>query len=298
MRRGHKDKRDAKEQQRQYPCGWTTSFPLPQDTAHLLRSKQDQCLNLGLWLDRYVAWRDWDDRGRDAALEPMPSARRRQAPMLSTRKQGDIEYLELSGLDDLAAAYVQRQANVLSDYGRQDYALEAFQACSEWRMVVGLGGASVLETDITLHHLYGFPVIPGSALKGLARSYALLDEERDEGDSLFADVFGTIKDPKRAGGVVFFDALPITRPHFQLDVMNPHYGEYYRGQAPPADYLNPVPIYFLTVTRTAFLFALAARDSQKEWLRAAVGWLQEGLETMGVGAKTTAGYGYFEETRG
>jgi len=293
MKRGRKRKGKKKEQRREYPRGWMTPFPLPWDTARLLQSKQNQCLNLSLWLDYYIAWRDWNDKGSDTALEPMPSAKHRKAPMLSSSKRGDIEYLELSGLDDLATAYVQRQVEVFSDYRQRGYALKTFQARPKWRMVVGLGGASVLETDITLHHLYGLPIIPGSALKGLARSYTLLNEGRDEDDPLFADVFGTVKESKRAGGVVFFDAFPVASPRFQLDVMNPHYGEYYRGQSPPADYLSPTPVYFLTVARTTFLFALAARDGRQEWLRAAAGWLQKGLETMGVGAKTTAGYGYF-----
>jgi len=299
MKRGRKHRGREKGQQRKHPRSWMSPFPLPRDAVRLLQSKRGQCLNLSLWLDHYIAWRDWDDKGRDAALEPMPAAKRRKAPMLPMMKQGNAGYLKLSGLRDLAAAYAQRQAEVLSSYRQRGYALEIFQACPEWRMVVGLGGASVLETDITLHHLYGLPIIPGSALKGLARSYALLNEGRDDDDPLFADAFGTVKEPKRAGGVVFFDALPVTSPRFQLDVMNPHYGEYYRyrGQSPPVDYLNPAPIYFLTVARTTFLFALAARNGRREWLRAAAGWLQKGLETMGVGAKTAAGYGYMEVHR-
>src|SRR5690349_9354004 len=36
------------------------------------------------------------------------------------------------------------------------------------RMVLGTGAESVLETAVTLHHTYGAPYIPGSALKGLA----------------------------------------------------------------------------------------------------------------------------------
>ncbi|MBC7248558.1 MAG: type III-B CRISPR module RAMP protein Cmr6 [Actinobacteria bacterium] len=41
----------------------------------------------------------------------------------------------------------------------------------EWRMVVGLGGESVYETSMTLHHIYGFPYIPGSAIKGVTRHH-------------------------------------------------------------------------------------------------------------------------------
>lgn len=36
------------------------------------------------------------------------------------------------------------------------------------RMVIGLGTTSVLENGLTLHHTYGTPVIPGSALKGMS----------------------------------------------------------------------------------------------------------------------------------
>jgi len=43
-----------------------------------------------------------------------------------------------------------------------------------WRLVVGLGAASVYETSMTLHHIYGIPYLPGSAIKGVTRSYRIL----------------------------------------------------------------------------------------------------------------------------
>jgi len=43
-----------------------------------------------------------------------------------------------------------------------------------WRLVVGLGAASVYETSMTLHHIYGIPYLPGSAIKGITRSYRIL----------------------------------------------------------------------------------------------------------------------------
>ena len=39
------------------------------------------------------------------------------------------------------------------------------------RLIVGLGLENVLEAGIRLHHNYGLPIIPGSALKGLATHY-------------------------------------------------------------------------------------------------------------------------------
>ena len=44
---------------------------------------------------------------------------------------------------------------------------------AESRLIIGLGGKGTLKMGITLHHLYGFPYIPGSALKGLARTFGI-----------------------------------------------------------------------------------------------------------------------------
>lgn len=43
----------------------------------------------------------------------------------------------------------------------------------DWRLIVGLGNESVYETSMTLHHIYGIPYIPGSAVKGVVRSYVI-----------------------------------------------------------------------------------------------------------------------------
>lgn len=45
---------------------------------------------------------------------------------------------------------------------------------SEWRMIVGFGNESVYELSMTLHHIYGIPYIPGSAIKGVTRHWGLL----------------------------------------------------------------------------------------------------------------------------
>jgi CRISPR-associated protein Cmr6 len=42
-----------------------------------------------------------------------------------------------------------------------------------WRLIVGLGGESVYETSITLHHIYGIPYIPASSIKGVVRSWII-----------------------------------------------------------------------------------------------------------------------------
>jgi CRISPR-associated protein Cmr6 len=43
----------------------------------------------------------------------------------------------------------------------------------QWRMILGIGGESVYETNMTLHHLYGIPYLPGSSIKGVLRSWII-----------------------------------------------------------------------------------------------------------------------------
>jgi CRISPR type III-B/RAMP module RAMP protein Cmr6 len=191
---------------------------------------------------------------------------------------------------------------------RSQKAAIPFHAALDWRMVIGLGGESVLETDITLHHLYGIPFIPGSALKGLTRAYVTGEIEGYKSDKIDNDneevkrVFGS---QKQAGTVLFFDAMPLNgEGRFVVDIMNPHYPEYYNSlksskTTPPTNDQQPNPITFLTVTNTTFTFALALRNpndpEHKDDLDKAKGWLQEALQKYGIGGKTSAGYGYFRK---
>lgn len=198
-----------------------------------------------------------------------------------------------------------------------------------WRMVVGLGTANVLETSMTLHRLYGFPYIPASAVKGITHSYAFwqiadefkitdedslkklyellmetdrkkqsksitelgLEEKRqtkfNQAVEQYQRIFGTTV---HQGSVIFFDALPLELPKLELDIMNPHYSKYYDGTEPPADWLEPVPITFLTVGKGAgFRFYWASQDTTL--LPIVRSWLQAAVSDVGVGAKTRAGYG-------
>ena len=82
------------------------------------------------------------------------------------------------------------------------------------RLALGLGNASPLEVGLTLHHTYGVPFIPGSALKGLAAGYAdtvwgeenkswKRGTEKQKGGEYHRFVFG---DTKSAGCIDFLDA--------------------------------------------------------------------------------------------
>jgi len=184
-----------------------------------------------------------------------------------------------------------------------------------WRLAVGLGGESVYETSLTLHHVYGFPYAPGSAVKGAVRS-AIIQEifggsEREAlMDVGFCQIFGSSAESitgSRQGLVYFFDAYPATPPRVVVEVMNPHYSPYYQDTGanfPPGDYYNPVPVFFLTVenARLGFFLGIKKEDNQRidegkfkgeKVLATAVSWLKKTLTTYGLGAKTSAGYGLF-----
>jgi CRISPR-associated protein Cmr6 len=76
--------------------------------------------------------------------------------------------------------------------------------------------------------------------------------------------------------------------------MNPHYPDYYTKNEPPTDWQSPRPIKFLTIdSNTKFQFYIAGKD--KELLDKTKKLLIEALKNYGIGAKTSLGYGIFEE---
>lgn len=62
--------------------------------------------------------------------------------------------------------------------------------------------------------------------------------------------------------MIFLDGLSGKIPDLHVDIMNPHYVKYYSEGQPPGDYLDLVPLKFLTVSKgTVFVFrALVERE--------------------------------------
>jgi CRISPR type III-B/RAMP module RAMP protein Cmr6 len=319
-------------------------LPLPREVRQVA-DNGNRCDNIGLWLDRFLTVnpQNW---------EITQEAKRRHH---LTELIGRPEWR--SQMQEKLNALQNRHEAMLKWYKQRDFAMRHIEAKPVWRFVVGLGAAHVLETGITLHRLFGLPIIPGSALKGAARTWALLklaeelgvpilspteaaaksqtplekfeavilsqESEREQAALLsqllqdstisdeapirnlspqelrekcqpFFEVFGSTE---RAGSVIFFDAIPLEVPKFQLDIMNPHYPNYYRtqGQNPPADWESPNPVFFLTVTKTHYRFAIAARSEQgNRLLDLAEKWLKGALADLGIGAKTSADYGFWD----
>ena len=335
----------------------------------------ERCKNLSLLIDRYAPWKErngmWDLRMRYKRGQREEEATGQGAKGLWLRND-DAEMIDApispnSRIDGTFLEALEHRHNALLGWYRQRYGQDAvrqFEATPVWRFVVGLGAAHVLETSITLHRLFGLPIIPASGLKGAARAYALcnlatelgvpilspeeaaelnshgketplqkleklaevlatetndqkqqaaLDELREDehlpadaqmrGLDLetlrskllpFTEIFGTTG---QAGKIVFLDAIPLEVPKFTLDIMNPHYPEYYRteGGEAPSDWQSPKPVFFLTVSETPYLFAIVARTKDSvSSLATAERWLKGALKELGIGAKTSADYGYWK----
>ena len=205
-----------------------------------------------------------------------------------------IDSTELGDSQSAIAPLRDRQTNQLN-YLIKSYChfCEFYQV--DWRMIIGLGGEHVQETNMTLDHVYGIPYISGSAFKGVVRSWVIQeifsnDENCAMKDSTFLSVFGN---QKSSGKVQFLPAYPIDNVSLSLDIMNPHFPDYYTGTNLPTDTQNPIPINFLTVRQTPFRFVILARE--QALIDTAKDWIDKTLRYRGLGAKTASGYGYFRK---
>ena len=197
---------------------------------------------------------------------------------------------------------------------------KSISALCPWRLVIGLGASHPQETSVTLHHIYGIPYIPGSAVKGITRHWAVLKfaeekakRDKEDFEKSLKSVSGTLEKgediginldgidfknliqifgtQKQVGKVIFMDAYPLDDINLKIDIMNVHYPDYYSGEKPPADWQNPKPVKFLTVENTTFQFYLISRENLL--LNIAEKLLKEALKGHGIGAKTSLGYGLF-----
>ncbi|MFD3164298.1 type III-B CRISPR module RAMP protein Cmr6 [Herpetosiphon sp. NSE202] len=261
---------------------------------HLNNIKVDNIAHAGLWLDRYLYEQKNDDEN---------SKTKHFADVANIANQ-----MDQTGIYE---GFFKRWVNTLKEIP----AICLLRAEVKGRMVVGLGTESVLENSITLQRTYGMPYIPGSALKGLASSFAHqrlgqgaanADTPNDwaKGGKFHRELFGSTE---LSGCISFYDALYIPKTAkaggpLHPDVITVHHPEYYQGKKqapakgdqaqtmPPADWDSPTIIPFLSATGH-YLVALSGVEG---WCNAARSLLANGLTHMGIGAKTSSGYGRME----
>ena len=150
------------------------------------------------------------------------------------------------GQDDQQVRQVaDRRARAVAALRASGQAVGRLRAEPEWRLAAGIGNrANAHEIGLSLHGTYGWPVIPGSSLKGLAAAWAAAS---DADAAEVAKVFGGPRPPAgtdqprqprerrtaRRGSVRFLDAIPADGPvRVVLDVLTPHVKPYYDKTVP------------------------------------------------------------------
>ncbi len=272
------------------------NYPLPDQVSHALAlTEQQRVTHPGLLLDRLAGYPDlqFGDGSQEKFVRPHLA-----------------RVLEASGSQDIGRIDVDADWKSIVK-ALPNHKLEWTQK-TVWRLASHLSGSSVVENgSVCLHPIYGFPYLPGQGLKGLAHAFAVLsgvmDADRarvlgcgprglDDGPDPDGTLTGGTED---AGSVIFMESWPTYWVTLELDIVNNHHPEYYREEGknkPPGDWESPIPVCFLAVpANTTFQFAVAARSAATPQADVALAacWLQSGLEQLGAGAKTAAGYGYF-----
>jgi len=167
----------------------------------------------------------------------------------------------------------------------------------ENRLLIGMAATGPLETNITLSRPYGMPLIPGSALKGIARALARGNVKCDVLDIVFGREGNRDEDPE-SGYLVFHDAwwipewIPDRKTTHALvpEVVTPHHPKYYQGYSVEAtDFDSPIPVPQIAA-HGDFLFVV---EGVTAWAQYGLAILRDALKDQGIGAAGSAGYGYF-----
>jgi CRISPR-associated protein Cmr6 len=186
-----------------------------------------------------------------------------------------VLYGKIKKFSDLFKKRVDIQKENLKNQ-QYEIILDDYQLKTASRLVVGLGAGHVFETSLTLHHIFGIPYIPASALKGVVRMvsfWEIAGKLNKKSDNEIEELQKQLYDDKEIsddndkeilkhkllfgtqnfkGLLVFLDAYPEIQDNqqiFELDVMTPHYQGYYTKNQVPGDWENPNPIVFLTVKK-------------------------------------------------
>lgn len=255
-------------------------WALPIDTAEAVAPRADLVKNRSLFADKFT---EFAEREED-----------------KTARSRTIKRLVSLDFDQVDTATPRR--DVLASI----HGAHFFRAKLQARMIVNQAGGVIENSGLALDRNSGDPYIPGTALKGIARrGAAALNANDAEIDMVFGWSDSKTRTPPTFGGLVsFLAAYPVGSAPLEADILTAHHNFYY-GAKPshPCAYDNerPIPNEFPVIkSGSEFEFFLApasaARQKQCDFdpLAKAKEWLIAGLTVLGVGAKTAAGYGWFE----
>jgi len=272
------------------------------EKLHNLSSRNMTGGNFGLWYNKFIPIKDFDSCKASDGRGNENNAVSYYNDTYKSIKKDTISKLLDKKLSD--------QAGFCGSFSPK-YEVVVFKAKLKTPLITGIGETHPHEVSMVFDHNVGIPYIPASGIKGIVRfahTLGLCNDIRPEkiksdkdGKKYFDDeedwtnisqLFGT---QEKRGSVIFLDAYPEKVPDIHVDIMNPHYGKYYIGESPPADYLDPKPLKFLTVAKdTVFIFRALVDKKIEGLIDKVKAAFNKALTEEGVGAKTAVDYGLFD----
>lgn len=227
------------------------------------------------------------------------------------KKKSGFKNNSLSEIIRLAQAAEKRRECALNTMESYQY-LRVFQMKGSSLMVHGLGGSHVTDNSLTIHPVYGVPCLPASSVKGVVRRWfvdALFEGEVENLKNaqtpkavLGRALFGT---GDQQGMLQFYDILFHEGLEIKVDILTPHFSEYYSGKNSPNDTLSPVPntFYAVKVASAKLMLTLHKHKLADLLVKLSItatqlmtmleSWVSAAFRELGAGGKTSSGYGRF-----
>jgi len=300
---------------------------IPQDTKQALGTLPPD--NRSLYFDRFADPTAKDSKDRSPRKDWFETGCKRTVPPDAGKRIRDgffptgtrFIYGQLKGrlMVNMAGGVMENAGLCLDRYGVPYIPGSAVKGCARRMALHALhdwtqAGVKPDSSDACFDALSSFDS-PEAMLAQIASTFGWGDLEwsNTKSDFLWAvsgkeevlakarELLGAASTSSHGGSVTFFAAYPNTDPGLELDILTCHHPEYYGDSAMQfaADTEEPNPVTFPAVRAQSgsdhFTFALhPLRQTGNDLVSSAEIWLTLGLELFGLGAKTAAGYGWFE----
>ncbi len=299
---------------------------MPSDTRALLGPGAEKCESRSLFMDRF-ADPEAKDSGKDSQrrtwFDRLKDKKIAQVPRRSWRSQlphGRVFYAQLQSrlMVNMAGGVMENAGLCLDRFGLPYLPGSTVKGCARRMAIQELleAESEELKTEV----LHQVALVFGWSDQEWSRSQRegryISDFAYAVGDEWWVNVSQRVRErlPRsdQFGGLVgFLPAYPVDAREaklpmkptalgaIELDVLTCHHPEYYADKRPSkvaTDDEPPIPVVFPAVAAgQVFEFALSPlRACSDSLLGKATEWLMGGLTVMGIGAKTAAGYGWFD----
>ena len=299
---------------------------MPSDTRAVLGEKGEKCESRSLFMDRFAqpaAKEAERDQWFKTLIRPQPGVTHRKELPLAAGAVTLYAQLQSRLMVNMAGGVMENAGLCLDRFGLPYIPGSAVKGCARRMAIQQL--LDTREPDAKAELLGKIALVFGWGetewSNGKQGGSFLSDFAYAVGDGLWDEVSSSARrqlpDVNHFGGLVGFlpswpvDAsganLPLPVPalgQLEMDIVTCHHKDYYGRKEKNGALVMPValdseepnPVKFPAVAAGhVFAFVLAPlRACSQALLSAAESWLKEGLSLFGLGAKTAAGYGWFD----